>query len=239
MEHIYFIWWLKYIINSPDKDELLESLPEVIQDMKKDMPDFALLKELLKHGESLIRTIKEHLYIYEKTGDAHCINTIKKSGESFGLIMNEIYRNLEFYRKFTPIKEDIFLQEDASRSVISSSVFKTLEYMITEDRDKEKILDCLDKLRDMIFELQEHEEGNLADLLDDKDIPPDIVKSLHKINFIFNKGINNIEEGLNTIEKSLQKEDMDNTGTGLEKIREGLAEIKIIEMLEEIGGSVR
>ncbi len=235
MENIFFFWWLKYTITSQEG----KHISDVIEDVKKDIPDFEELKSTVKETEKLYKLMEEYLDCYRKTGNNLYLQKIEKANQAANRYLTEAYKKLDFFNKFTPVAEEAFLEKEATKIVDSSGIFTGMKHVLNSyfkgTIEEDKVLDYLDGLRDIIYELQEEEVTQLSET---KEELFNLQASTEAAGFatLLKKALNNLEEGLELIEKSLRKNSFTDGEKGLLQTRRGLIEIKVIEML---GGVIK
>ncbi len=225
MENIYFFWWLKYNINSRD-DFTSDYIKKIIDDFRDDLPDFNKIETCSEKAAELFDLINENILDYETSDKDFCLKEIEEINERITPLLNELYGEIELFRRFTPLSEEDFLIYEAEKLARNSSLYRGLEGLVKDGfaGNEDKLYEYLDELRDIIYDIQ---DGELEGMFSSSDGSV----AMERFTDLFQSGIDNLEEALEIMERAVAKEDVTSGTEGLEKLRTGLSDFKIIELL--------
>ncbi|MEQ8225703.1 MAG: hypothetical protein ABRQ37_25550 [Candidatus Eremiobacterota bacterium] len=230
MENIYFFWWLKYHINGRS-DITSDYIKKIIDDFRDDLPDFDKIAICSEKAAELFDLINENILDYENSDEDSCLKEIEEINERITPLLNEIYEEIELFRRFTPLSEEDFLMYEAEKLALSSSLYRGLEGLVKEGftGNEDELYRYLDELRDIIYDIQ---DGELEEIFTSSYR----TAAMEGFTDLFQEGIDNLEEALDVMERAVAKEDVTSGTKGLEKLRTGLWDLKIIELLSGKAG---
>jgi len=225
MENIYFFWWLKYHINGRS-DITSDYIKKIIDDFRDDLPDFDKIAICSEKAAELFDLLNENILDYERSDKDFCLEEIEEINSQIIPILNEIYEEIELFRRFTPLSEEDFLMYEAEKLALSSSLYRGLEGLVKEGftGNEDELYGYLDELRDIIYDIQ---DGELEEIFTSSDR----TAAMEGFTDLFQEGLDNLEEALEVIERAVAKEDITSGTKGLEKLRTGLLDLKIIELI--------
>jgi len=233
----HFFWWLKYNMNHEDNNTIINSVSAVTEDFNKHIPDIDRFYDLLGEVKHLFNIMALNLEDYAAGGDDIYLQMIEKTNGQAAPLLNDIYKELEFFNYFTSLSEELFLEKEAARRVENSSLFIGLKHLINAIRQgtvpEEDLWDKLDDLRDTIYDIQEGELAKLIEEMEKKDLETDEFTDL------FETGLLYMEEALEMIERAFQNKKPADAEKGLSKIWKGLVNLNILEMIIEAKGVLK
>ncbi|MEQ8172214.1 MAG: hypothetical protein ABRQ38_25235 [Candidatus Eremiobacterota bacterium] len=225
MENIYFFWWLKYHINGRS-DFTSDYIKKIIDDFRDDLPDFDKIAICSEKAAELFDLINENILDYERSDKDFCLEEIEEINERITPLLNEIYEEIELFRRFTPLSEEDFLMYEAEKLAQSSSLYRGLEGLVKEGftGNEDELYGYLDELRDIIYDIQ---DGELEEIFTSSDR----TAAMEGFTDLFQEGLDNLEEALEVMERAVANKDITSGTEGLEKLRTGLWDLKIIELI--------
>ena len=234
----YMLWWLNYSVNSMEKEDLLRSFTGVVKDLRKEVPDYDKLEKALREGESYLNLIEENLDKYEKSGNESYLGELQENNNILTVIFNDVFRETEFFRNIMPVTEKEFMLEEAVERVNSSGIILFLEHVIegwfNKTIPEEALWNYLDELRDTIYETEEEVIGDITGRGTDKRDSEEIDPEYPECADIFERVTEELEEGLDIIERSFKENNYALSLEGYRKIKRCLIDNKIIEMQSEV-----
>ena len=238
MENPYIIWLLMCNINSMERDDLLDIVDEAAENFGEGMSSLDELKSFFLKGKKLLSLIDKNLLHYEETGDEAFLEEIEDINEELSFVFDEIYGELSLFSEFMGISKEDFLEREGRDRAENSSLFRALNLIVNDGFDgnlpEEDIWNSLDELREVIYDNQD--EGLLLLEKLSKEAPPEVSHFFKELTGLFEKGLSNIEEGLEGIERAFSKGDKKEALESLIKAKEGMGETGVFEMITEAGG---
>jgi hypothetical protein len=227
MENIYFFWWMKYNINSGDT-LTPDYIKQIIEDFKDTIPDFNNMENTSKKASDLFDLIIQNLEHYRSSDNDLYLEEIRKITGQITPLLNDLYEGIEIFRKATPLKEEEFLFYEAEKLVNNSSLYTGLESLVSsgsvDNIDKDELYTYLDEVRDILYDLQ---DGELEDLFGSSDS----TLSREKFTDLFQSVLDNLEESLEIFERGFAGKNYEDSLRGLEKLRTGLLNLKLLELI--------
>jgi len=237
MENPYIIWFLMCNINSMKREELVKLISETAENLRRRLPSFDEVNSLFQEAGKLLSLIDENLVKYEERGDETFLEESENINEDLTVVFHEIYENLKIFNDFMALSKGDFLEAEGMDRAEKSGLFTALNLIVNEGfsgkMSEEDIWDALDKLRDAIYDTQDGELVLLEDF--SKEAPPEVSSFFKDLSGLFKKGLANIEEGLEGIERAFTEGDKDKALESLMKARLGIGETKVFEMITEAG----